>query len=74
MAILKQRLHKKNSSGSYDTIYLETSANMITAGTLAADVIATVSTDYNSYRLRNIAILTEVPTNMNEGDIALVVT
>lgn len=29
MATLKQRLHKKNSAGSYDTIYLETSAEMV---------------------------------------------
>ena len=29
--------------------------------------------DYSSYRLRNIAILTEVPTVMNDGDIALVI-
>lgn len=29
MATLKQRLHRKNSSGSYDIIYLETSASMV---------------------------------------------
>ena len=29
--------------------------------------------DYDVYRLRNIAILTEVPTVMNDGDIALVI-
>lgn len=29
MATLKQRLHKKNSSGTYDTVYLETSASMV---------------------------------------------
>ena len=34
MATLKQRLHRKNSSGTYDTIHLETSADCIT-GTLA---------------------------------------
>ena len=34
MAILKQRLHRKNSSGTYDTIHLETGADCIT-GTLA---------------------------------------
>ena len=33
MATLKQRLHRKNSSGTYDTIHLETSADCIT-GTL----------------------------------------
>ena len=34
MATLKQRLHRKNSSGTYDVIHLETSADCIT-GTLA---------------------------------------
>lgn len=29
--------------------------------------------DYNVYRLRNVAILTEIPTVMNDGDIALVI-
>ena len=29
MAILKQRLNRKNSSGTYDTIYLETIATVI---------------------------------------------
>ena len=29
MATLKQRLHKKNSSGSYDVVHLETSAGLV---------------------------------------------
>ena len=29
MATLKQRLHKKNSSGSYDIVHLETSASLV---------------------------------------------
>lgn len=29
MAVLKQRLKRKNSSGSYDTVYLETCATVI---------------------------------------------
>ena len=33
MATIKQRLHRKNSSNTYDTIHLETSADLIT-GTL----------------------------------------
>lgn len=74
MATLKQRLHRKNSSGEYDIVYLETNAALITAGTLVAGVIATSGTDYTTYRLRNIAILTSVPTSMNNGDVALVVT
>ena len=36
MATLKQRLHRKNSSGTYDTIHLETSADCIT-GTLSVE-------------------------------------
>ena len=34
MATLKQRLHRKNASGTYDVIYFETSADLIT-GTLS---------------------------------------
>ena len=34
MATLKQRLHRKNSSGTYDNIHFETSADLIT-GTLS---------------------------------------
>lgn len=30
MATLKQRLHRKNASGTYDTVYFETSADLIT--------------------------------------------
>jgi len=30
MAILKQRLNRKNASGSYDTVYLETRADLVT--------------------------------------------
>ena len=29
MATLKQRLHKRNSSGSYDIVYLETNTDMV---------------------------------------------
>ena len=36
MATLKQRLHRKNSSGTYDVIHLETSADLIT-GILAIE-------------------------------------
>lgn len=74
MATLKQRLHKKNSSGSYDIVHLETEASLITAGTLVAGVLAATGTDYTTYRIRNIAIVTSVPTSMNNGDVALVVT
>lgn len=30
MATLKQRLHRKNASGTYDTVYFETSGDLIT--------------------------------------------
>lgn len=48
MAILKQRLNRKNSSGSYDTIYLETVATVVkmsdTDSTILSDKIATMDT------------------------------
>ena len=37
MATLKQRLHRKNSSGTYDTIHLETSADMIVGSVAIAN-------------------------------------
>ncbi len=47
MATLKQRLHKKNSAGGYDTIHLETSADLVlmTDGTTKlSDKISTMDT------------------------------
>lgn len=48
MAVLKQRLHRKNSSGSYDTIYLETIATVIkmsdTDSTLLSTKISSMDT------------------------------
>ena len=44
MATLKQRLHRKNSSGTYDTIHLETSADLI-VGTLGVAHGGTGATD-----------------------------
>ena len=38
-----------------------------------AQVVPT-NTDYSEYRVRNIAILSEIPTTMNNGDIAFVYT
>ena len=50
MAILKQRLHRKNESGIYDTIHLETSAELLTGvvpiehgGTGADNAVAALS-------------------------------
>ena len=36
MATLKRRLYRKNSSGTYDTVYLETSADLITGSVAIA--------------------------------------
>lgn len=48
MAILKQRLNRKNSSGTYDTIYLETVATIVkmseTDSTLLSNKIANMGT------------------------------
>ena len=48
MAVLKQRLHRKNSSGSYDIVYLEGIANNIkmsdTDSTLLSTKISNMDT------------------------------
>ena len=48
MAILKQRLNRKNSSGTYDTIYLETVATVVkmsdTDSTLLSTKISNMDT------------------------------
>ena len=48
MAVLKQRLNRKNSSGSYDTIYLETVATVVkmseSDSTLLSNKIASMDT------------------------------
>lgn len=38
-----------------------------------SNITVAAGRDYETYRLRNVAILTEVPTVMNDGDIALVI-
>ena len=38
-----------------------------------SNITVAAGSDYETYRLRNVAILTEVPTVMNDGDIALVI-
>lgn len=51
MATLKQRLHKKNAFGQYDTIHLETSADLVlmTDGkTKLSDKITSIETNLNS--------------------------
>ena len=49
MATLKQRLHRKNSSGTYDTIHFETSADLIT-GTLGVAHGGTGASDATTAR------------------------
>ena len=39
-----------------------------------SNITVAAGSDYGTYRLRNVAIVTEVPTVMNDGDIALVVS
>ena len=51
------------------------SASGLTATNVQAaidEIMNPSGTDYTTYKLRNIAILDTVPTEMNEGDIALV--
>ena len=43
MATLKQRLHRKNSSGSYDVIYLETTADLVKRADGSKSVEASLS-------------------------------
>lgn len=47
MATLKQRLHKKNSSGTYDVIHLETSSDLVKLanGTTLTSKLSTIDSD-----------------------------
>ena len=38
-----------------------------------SNITVAAGSDYGTYRLRNAAIVTEVPTIMNDGDIAFVI-
>ena len=38
------------------------------------NITVAAGSDYGTYRLRNVAIVTEIPTVMNDGDIALVIS
>ena len=55
MATLKQRLWKKNSSGTYDTIHLETSASLVltTKGTTVESELNTLSNNLSSLQMNN---------------------
>ena len=67
MATLKQRLHKKNSSGSYDVVHLETEASLVAAGTFPGSMVATAS-DVTISQIRNIYAGT---TDMTAGSSSL---
>lgn len=56
-------------------IEYDPTASRLTATNVQAaidEIVNPSGTDYTTYKLRNIAILDTVPTEMNEGDIALV--
>lgn len=55
MANLKQRLHRKNSSGSYDVIYLETLASLVKMddGTTLTSKISSMDTAINGKAASN---------------------
>lgn len=56
-------------------IEYDPSASGLTATNIQAaidEIVSPSGTDYSTYKLRNIAILDTVPTEMNDGDIALV--
>ena len=79
MATLKQRLHRKNASGTYDTIYFETSADLIT-GTLSiahgGTGQTTIYPGVNVYGIRGIMAstsdLTASSSSLTTGAIYLV--
>ena len=58
-----------NSASGLTSTSIQTAFDEILTG---AFFPAASGTDYSTYRVRNIAILNEVPTKMNDGDIALV--
>lgn len=61
MATLKQRLNRKNSSGTYDTVYLETSSEVVKrpSGT-------TVESDLTNY-LPKVQNSDSVPESLKSG-------
>lgn len=48
------------------------SAGTITAGTFAGQVVAANDTNYTTYQVRNVAILSATPSSMTNGQIAFV--
>ena len=63
MATLKQRLHRKNSSGTYDIIHLETSADCIT-GTLPVSHGGTGNTTGLAASATKLATARTIRTNL----------
>lgn len=52
MATLKQRLHRKNASGTFDAVHLETSSDLVLrpSGSTVEQDLATFQTDINSLK------------------------
>ena len=63
MATLKRRLYKKNSSGTYDTVYLETDASIIT-GTLPVSHGGTGNTTGLAASATKLATARTIRTNL----------
>lgn len=75
MATLKQRLHRKNSSGSYDVIHFETEAALIIPGTFSGNMVAKSGGAVGTAMIRNIkASTTDIGAgaSLPTGDIYLV--
>ena len=44
----------------------------VTGGTMTGELVAANDADYTTYKVRNVAMLTSVPTSMENGTIACV--
>lgn len=64
MATLRQRLHRKNSSGIYDIIHLETSSDVV----LRSD--GTTAEDF--FTAPKIPVLTADPASPADGEIWII--
>lgn len=72
MAVLKQRLHRKNSSGSYDTVYLETLSDLVLmsdGSTTLTSKISSMDTAINGKAPSDLVTLST--TDITAGSTAL---
>ena len=70
MAVLKQRLKRKNSSGSYDTVYLETIATVVKMSESDSTTVATAinnKADANHTHETNFSITANNEMNLANG-------